>query len=168
MKSLPIIIPIVSALLLAGCNRDEPASRATTTAAVSGTTRPSAVSMKIGDEVFQLEIADTDEARQRGLMYRQSMARDHGMIFVFPTDQPRAFWMRNTLIPLDIIYVNGAGKVVSIKPGVPLQEEPTIPSDLPMKYAIELNGGAAARAGVKVGDPLELPQSVRQLSPEPG
>jgi len=118
------------------------------------------VKMQIGRKTFTLEIADTYDSRTYGLMQRDSMPSDHGMIFVFPDEQPLAFWMKNTRIPLDIIYANSAGKVVSI-----LQMKPydlnTYPSDAPAQYAIELNAGAAAAAGVKAGDMLIIPPESR-------
>ncbi len=94
-------------------------------------------------------------------MYRESMPLDHGMIFVFGTEQKRVFWMKNTLIPLDIVYADAAGRVVSIKHGVPMREEPTIPSDEPMKWAIELNAGVAAAVGLQVGSKLDIPPEAR-------
>ncbi len=152
--------------LVGGCAKEEnkPAPAAppvdTRPATTSESTLPT-VSMKIGNETFELEIAANDSERQHGLMYRRSMPLDHGMIFVFGDERDRAFWMQNTLIPLDIVYVNAAGRVVSIKHGVPLQEEPTIPSDGPIKWAIELNDGVAAAIGLKVGSKLEIPAEAR-------
>ncbi len=84
------------------------------------------------------------------------------MLFVFEKVEPRSFWMKNTLIPLDLIYLDAAGKVISIKQGKPLQEEPTIPSDGPTKYVIELNAGAAATAGLKVGDRVKVPPAAAE------
>lgn len=120
------------------------------------------VEMRIGHRTFQLEVAATESAREYGLMNRPSMAPDHGMIFVFAGEEPREFWMKNTLIPLDIVYLDASGKVVSIKHGTPKQEQPTVPSDAPMKYAVELNAGAAAAAGLKVGDQLTVPPEARE------
>ena len=117
--------------------------------------------MDIGKQPFVLELAATDPTRKHGLMHRQSMPADHGMIFVFPDEEPLSFWMKNTLIPLDIVYLDRNGKVVSIRQMKPLDES-GVPSDEPAKYAIELNEGAAARAGVKVGDVLKIPPAARE------
>src|SRR5688500_17973630 len=76
----------------AGCRR-KPASDLAT------------IRMKLGNETFTLEVADTEAARQYGLMHRDSMPSDHGMLFVFPVEQRLGFWMKNTRIPLDIIFV---------------------------------------------------------------
>lgn len=112
--------------------------------------------MQIGNEQFTIEIANSAATREIGLMNRQSMPADHGMIFVFPSEGFLGFWMKNTYVPLDIIYVNEDARVVSIRAMKPL-DLTSVPSGMPAKYAIELNQGAAARAGVKVGDRLVLP-----------
>jgi len=119
------------------------------------------IHMQVGNQPFTLELAATDKTRQHGLMHRQSLPADRGMLFVFPDEAPRSFWMRNTLIPLDIVYLDAAGKVVSISQMKPL-DETGVPSLGPAKYAIELNEGAAARSGVKVGDVLTIPANARE------
>ena len=119
------------------------------------------VEMPIGREHFTLEIADTPRKQQLGLMHRKSLPQDRGMIFVFPDERERSFWMKNTHIPLDILYADAGGKVISIKQMKPMDES-GVPSDGPAKYAIELNQGAARRAGVAVGDVLVIPDSARE------
>lgn len=119
------------------------------------------VPMQIGNKTFTLEIANTFESRKTGLMHRKSMPADHGMIFVFADEQPLGFWMKNTLIPLDVIYLDAKGKVISIKKLEPLDLSP-VDSDGPAKYAIEINRGAAEGAGVKVGDVLTIPERARE------
>jgi uncharacterized membrane protein (UPF0127 family) len=113
-------------------------------------------SMRIGNRNFNLEIAATDGSMERGLMKRDSMPEDHGMIFIFPGDEVRDFWMKNTRFPLDILFADGHGRIVSIHQMDAYDEHHTS-SDLPARYAIELNRGAADAAGVKVGDQLPLP-----------
>ena len=119
------------------------------------------VRMKIGDRTFTLEVAATPASRERGLMFRESMPDDHGMIFVFPDEAMRRFWMMNTKIPLDIIYINAARKIVAIKPMKP-HDLIGVTSDEPAKYAIELNKDMARKIGVKVGDVLEIPEGARE------
>ena len=119
------------------------------------------VRMPIGAETFTLEIADDDHEQQWGLMARESMPADRGMIFVFPNEAPRAFWMKNTLIPLDILYVDASGRVISIKQMKP-QDLTSVPSDGPAMYAIELNQGAAERIGVRAGDVLTIPDEIKK------
>lgn len=122
---------------------------------------PYTVAMKVGSETFRLEIADTPRKQQLGLMHRKSMPADRGMLFVFEDERERSFWMKNTHIPLDIVYADVDGKVVSVKPMQPMDESP-VPSDGAAKYAVEINQGAAKRAGVKAGDVLVIPSEVRQ------
>jgi uncharacterized membrane protein (UPF0127 family) len=143
---------VLAMVLLAGCREQRPAHE------------PGTVDMKLGTKSFRLYVADNEPLRRNGLMNRDSLEADRGMLFVFPDEQPLAFWMKNTRIPLDIIYINSAGKVVSIKHGKPMQESPTIPSDAPAKYTIELNDGAAAAAGLKAGDPVDIPAAARNAS----
>ena len=145
----PVPLAVLLAALLAGCSPE----------AVTAPTRT--VSMKIGRETFILEIADTPKLRETGLMHRKSMAPDHGMLFVFEHRQFLGFWMRNTLIPLDILYVDADGRVVNIRQMKPL-DETSIASREPVLYAIELNVGTAARVGVKEGDLLQLPAEYAQ------
>ncbi len=120
---------------------------------------PEAV-MKIGNEQFTLEIANDDEERATGLMNRPSMPANHGMIFVFPGERSLAFYMKNTLIPLDIVYLDADGEVVSIHQMRP-HDHTSIPARRPAKYAIELNKGTAERVGLKVGDKLHIPPEAR-------
>lgn len=100
---------------------------------------------------IQAEVAATDSARQLGLMYRKSLGETEGMLFVFPTEEPLSFWMRNTYVELDMIYLDKSLKVVSIvHRAVPLTETPR-PSGKPAKYVLEVPGGSAKRWGVEPG-----------------
>lgn len=119
------------------------------------------VQMRIGDRTFTLEIADTPETQAYGLMNRKSLPPDRGMIFVFPDEKRRSFWMRNTLIPLDILYLNEAGRVMSIAQ-LKAMDENGVPSAGAAKYAIELNKGMAEEVGVEVGDILDIPAAARE------
>jgi uncharacterized membrane protein (UPF0127 family) len=116
--------------------------------------------MRLGNKPFTLEVADTPATVQYGLMRRDSMPADHGMIFVFADEAERGFWMKNTRIPLDIVYVAADGKIVSIKQMKPYDER-TTPSDGPAQYAIELNKGAAESVGLKPGMALQLPPGLK-------
>ena len=119
------------------------------------------VPMTIGSKTFTLEIANDAAEREKGLMRRDSMPADRGMIFVFPAEERLGFYMRNTRIPLDIIFLNANGVVVSIKQMRPYDVSTTY-TDAPAKWAIELNQGQAAAAGLKVGDQLKIPDAARE------
>jgi uncharacterized membrane protein (UPF0127 family) len=112
--------------------------------------------MRIGNDKFTLEVADDDASRETGLMNRDSMGARHGMLFVFDREQPLNFWMKDTRIPLDILFLDERGKVVSIKTMKPFDLTP-VTSDGMAKYAIELNAGAAREVNVGVGDALTIP-----------
>jgi uncharacterized membrane protein (UPF0127 family) len=118
------------------------------------------IPMTLGSKTFTLEVANDTAEREKGLMRRDSMPADHGMIFVFAGEERLGFWMRNTRIPLDIIFVNANGVVVSVKQMRPYDTTSTY-TDAPAKWAIELNQGQAAAAGVKVGDQLSIPETAR-------
>ena len=105
-----------------------------------------------GSQAFMVEVADSPREREYGLMCRKAMAADRGMLFLFPRAEPQAFWMRNTLIPLDIIYIGANGRVVSISRNAqPLDESPQ-PSAGPAQFVLELAGGRAAQIGLLPGD----------------
>jgi uncharacterized membrane protein (UPF0127 family) len=118
------------------------------------------VQMQLGNKSFALEVADTMATRTYGLMRRDSMPSDHGMIFVFPDEEERGFWMKNTRIPLDIVFVNSSGQVVSVKQMKPYDLNST-PSDGPAMYAIELNQGAAQSAQITAGMTVKLPPGLK-------
>ena len=107
---------------------------------------------------FTVEIADDDAERARGLMFRDEMAADHGMIFIHDAEEPQAYWMKNTHIPLDIFYFDSRRKLVSVSKGTPpctLGDQcPPFPSAGPALYVLELNAGLADELGVKAGDAL--------------
>ncbi len=103
-------------------------------------------------------VADTYETRQTGLMNvsEQDLPADHGMIFVFDTDQTLSFWMRNTIIPLDIAYIRSDGLIVKTYTMEPLNEA-GYPSIEAAQYALEVRGGEFAKHGIVEGDHVDLP-----------
>ena len=110
-----------------------------------------------GTHDFQVEIARDDASRARGLMDRRFMPADHGMLFEFDREAPVAFWMKDTYIPLDMIFISRAGIVTNIVANAEPLSERAIPSGPPCMAVLELNGGAAARIGLKVGDKVRHP-----------
>lgn len=105
-----------------------------------------------GTQRFMVEFADTPERRAVGLMHRASMPADHGMLFDFKTDAPVAMWMRNTRIPLDMLFIARDGRIVNIAERTVPFSETTVPSKGPVRAVLELNGGTSARLGIKPGD----------------
>jgi len=135
------VLTIVLTFALA-CGRDGP------TAVVHGT-QGAPVSV-------QLEVANTPADRERGLMYRRSLPEDGGMLFIFPEETDQSFWMKNTLISLDMLFIARDGRIVGIHPdAVPLSTAP-ISVGAPSRYVLEMNGGWAARHGVRPGDQVEF------------
>ena len=116
-------------------------------------------SVELKGHTFSVEIADTDATREHGLMDRTEMAADHGMLFVFQDDIPRAFWMKNTKIPLDMLYFDADRRLVSVQHNVPpctADPCPAYSSGAPARYVLELNGGEARKIGVMAGDEMEI------------
>jgi hypothetical protein len=116
--------------------------------------------------VFQVEVADTPAKRELGLQYRRELAADRGMIFLFSAPSVQAFWMKNTPLPLDMIFIGSDRKIVGIV-------EQTVPFSLdsrsvgrPSQFVLEINGGLAKRHGIKAGDAVRFegiaPESVKE------
>jgi uncharacterized membrane protein (UPF0127 family) len=101
---------------------------------------------------FKVEIADDETERRYGLMGRESLGRFKGMLFVFETVSPQAFWMKDTLIPLDILFVDADGKITMIHENAKPEDITPLPSNMPVKAALEIMGGESARLGIKKGD----------------
>ena len=101
---------------------------------------------------FKVEVADTFAARETGLMNRKSLATDRGMLFDFKSAQYVGFWMKNTLIPLDMLFISRDGKIASIAQNAVPMSEAAIPSGAPVLAVLELAGGRAAQIGALPGD----------------
>lgn len=107
-------------------------------------------------QTIEVEFAKNDEERALGLMYRSSMDEHQGMWFIFPEEAPRSFYMRNTEIPLDIIYLDKDKKVVSIAKNARPYDETSLPSEKPAMYVLEINGGLSDKWGIEKGDRIEV------------
>ena len=108
---------------------------------------------------FTVEFATNDASREHGLMKRALLPADHSMLFVFPDSQPRWFWMKDTWVPLDILYFDANRKLVSMQLEVPPCKTdpcPSYPSDRPARYVLELPAGTAQRIGATAGDRLDI------------
>jgi uncharacterized membrane protein (UPF0127 family) len=109
-----------------------------------------------GKHPFVVEVARTAEQQERGLMFRRTLAPDRGMIFPYDPPQDVAFWMRNTLIPLDMVFIRADGTIARITTAKPLDETP-VPSGEPIAAVLEIAGGRAAELKVKEGDKVSWP-----------
>ncbi|MFO7447691.1 MAG: DUF192 domain-containing protein [Ignavibacteriaceae bacterium] len=105
---------------------------------------------------LDIEIADDDYDRQLGLMFRRNMEDHQGMLFIFPFEERQSFWMRNTYIPLDIIFINSGKKIVTIhKNTIPLSDN-SYPSSEPAKYVLEVNAGFTNKYNITTGDKISF------------
>jgi uncharacterized membrane protein (UPF0127 family) len=102
-----------------------------------------------------IEIASNEAKRMQGLMYRDSMAESQAMLFIFPDEDERSFWMKNTVISLDIIYVNTKNVIVSIQKNAIPYSEDSVPSNGKAKYVVEVNAGFCERHSIRAGDRID-------------
>lgn len=155
----PLVRPAAACLLLltAACAADAPAT-------APSTRKDDRVKIALGKTTLTLELADTPAKHELGLMNRASMAADDGMLFVFDTPGYYAFWMKNTLIGLDIIYLDAAGTVVDIHTRKPF-DETGIPPAAPAQFVIELNAHRAAAIGLARGSKVAIPEKYLKAAP---
>ena len=112
---------------------------------------------KTGVHAFDVELATNDAERERGLMFRKELPEGHGMLFDFEHDQPVSFWMHNTYIPLDMIFIGGDGRIVRIAENAQPLSDRLIPSGGPVRAVLEVIGGTARKLGIAPGDRVESP-----------
>ena len=118
---------------------------------------PLTISSKNGKHAFTVEVAATPQQQETGMMFRTAVAPDRGMIFPYDPPQQVAFWMKNTLIPLDIVYIDAKGRIARITHGEPLNLDP-LPSGVPVTCVLEIGGGRAAQLGIQEGDAVSWSQ----------
>jgi uncharacterized protein len=129
---------------------------------VAGPTRPAGlatleIASKTGVHVFAVEIADTDAQRAKGLMFRKELPEGEGMLFDFRREQEVSFWMENTYIPLDMIFIRGDGRILRIAENTEPLSTRIIPSGGPVRAVLELIGGTARKFGIAPGDRVAFP-----------
>ena len=163
-----VLVVLVVLLLLAACGGgdDAPQARGTTSAGAQATSTTTAetkgprvvIETGAGEVEVAVEVADDDEERQIGLMNRESLPADAGMIFLFEEDSSGGFWMKDTLIPLSIAFADAGGTIVRILDMEPCEADPCQIYDPGVFYrsALEVNQGAFDRLGVEEGDRLRL------------
>ena len=162
MRGLSVVLAaLFCGLVLVGCSGEETSSEAETSSGAETSSPDESATLTIdasgGQRVeVEVEIADDYAERQRGLMERTELAENAGMLFVFDREQQLSFWMRNTLIPLSIAYIDAEEQIIDIQDMQPL-DETSHPSAEPAMYALEVNQGFFDEHGVGVGDEVELP-----------
>jgi len=117
------------------------------------------VSITVGKDIYHIELARTREEQSRGLMYRESLRSDEGMIFIYEEDRKLSFWMKNTYIPLSIAFIAKDGTIKEIHQLKPESLTPVISSHS-VRYALELPFGSFNQSGAKVGDKITLPEQL--------
>jgi hypothetical protein len=134
------LLPLLLLVLVTGCSAGEPW-------------------VEVGGKRYSVEIADDDAERARGMMFRDELAPDAGMLFIWRRPAPRSFWMRNTRIPLDIVYIGPDRRIVGWALNTPpcrTRRCPSYPSGAPAQYVLEVNAGEMQRLGVELGDPVRF------------
>ena len=133
---------------------------------VSGCVQPAPkalrLKLQVGQRELNTEVAYSDASRRRGLMFRKALEKDSGMLFVFPRKKMLSFWMKDTLIPLSIAYIDDSGKVLQIKDMAP-RDETSVASDFFVRYALEVDRGWYEKAGLKEGD--SIPEFSAKVAP---
>ncbi|MGE0280236.1 MAG: DUF192 domain-containing protein [Rhizobiaceae bacterium] len=117
-----------------------------------------------GEHAFKIEIADDQAERTAGLMYRNFLPENQGMLFIFEQTQQVGFWMKDTPLPLDLIFIDEGGRVAGIREGKPLSEALISPG-VPVRFVLELKKGTAAKAGIEDGDVIRHPRIESPIRP---
>ncbi len=154
----------VSLLIIGGfflsCKDEEKSVRQVTTAPIEFTKEGEVYLVRTtsGDTLqhLDIEIADNDYQRETGLMYRTTLKENNGMLFIFEEEQPRGFYMKNTSIPLDLIFLDADKKIVNIRKNAKPKSIETIESEVPAQYVLEINAGLSEEWNLQAGDSLIL------------
>jgi len=163
--SAPFVLALAAVLLVVGCEKmqaegpvasgDMKGTETPEDAGTAPTTQATVGTVTVGGTPFSVEYAVTDEEKARGLMDRESLPENYGMWFVFSQLVQEEFWMKDTLIPLDMIFVDEDMKVIYIKENAVPKSLEMIGAPSPYMYVLEVNAGKVAEHGIKVGDTVE-------------
>ena len=159
MRVLPRV-PVAAALacLALAVSDPIPGARAQAPAhAATAQAEPLTIVTAKGPKRFDVEVMRDDAGRSRGLMFRRHMAPDHGMLFDFERDEPVTMWMKNTYLPLDMVFIRRDGTITRIAADTEPLSTAIIPSGSPVLAVLELNAGVAAKLGIQPGDRIEHP-----------
>lgn len=158
MKKVLLAIALLCLCITLGC-KDSEKSQPIRTVEISFTKQGELqLIKKETDSIIQtidIEIADDEYKTQTGLMYRSSMEKNQGMLFIFPDSQLRSFYMRNTQIPLDIIYIGSNKQIVSFQKNTTPFDPTSLPSGVPAQYVLEINAGLSDLWNLEMGDRIE-------------
>jgi hypothetical protein len=149
----------VTLSLLTSCKDDNDTEKPIETEEITFTKEGEATLLKAsGDTIkhLDIEIADNSYERQTGLMYRNSMEEEQGMLFIYNEEAPRSFFMKNTYIPLDIIYFTADSSAVSLQENTQPRDETSLPSEKPAQFVLEVNAGLAEEWNIEVGDKIDF------------
>jgi uncharacterized protein len=157
-KILLAVVAIVAIVAVLGFYLGMPQSSADQAMRLPVDPAPLVAETAAGERSFTIEIADDQSERSAGLMFRESMDDDHGMLFVFPETRPVGFWMKNTPMPLDIVFIGEDGKVLDVLPGEPFSEALVSPgTTVQVRFVLELKRGIAEKAGIEDGGAIRHP-----------
>ncbi len=158
MRTPGIALLLLFSLALAGCDGGSAGGEPSGKASASDLSTVTIDASGGGEVEVRVEIADDVSERARGLMHRTALAENRGMLFVFPNEERLSFWMKNTLIPLSVAFMDSEGRIVDIQDMKPLDDDPpSYVSAEPARYALEVNQGFFEEHGIEVGDSAELP-----------
>ena len=149
LAALCVLVPGAPALAKAAA-KPGPAARA----AVHPISGLPVITLRVRGHAFRVELARTDAEQQKGLMFRTAMGANEGMLFPEKTPRQVAFWMRNTILPLDIVFIGPDRRILNIVNAIPYDETP-LPSAGPASAVLELNAGRTRALGIKVGDKVD-------------
>ena len=165
-----LLLSLVAFAAIVGCKK-QPAPVAPPVTLVEPTdTRLPTEEITVGGKVFTVELAFKSMTRQRGLMFREHLPDDAGMLFIFDRSKVQSFYMKNCLIDLDIVYIEANGRIAKIAtmpaptPGARLEY---YSSDIPVKFALELPAGAAQMLGLQPGQTITFPARIDRVIPDP-
>jgi len=160
LRELRILVLAIFCLNLYSCKEDAKNTSKVTTVEIKFKKEGELSLLKAPNDsvikTLNIEIADDDYQTETGLMYRNSMEDNQGMLFIFPDSQYRYFYMRNTEIPLDIIYIDDSKTIINIQKDAKPHDETSLPSEGPAKYVLEIKGGLSTQWNLEKGDKIEF------------
>lgn len=148
-RFFPFLLVVIASILGGGALGQEPML-------LPVEPQPLVIETQGGEARFSIEVADDPRERARGLMFRREMDDDRGMLFIFSESSPRAFWMQNTPMPLDLLFIGEDGRVRAIEAGEPFSTDSIAPR-VNARFVLELKAGTAQKSGIEIGDRLRHP-----------